>query len=98
MTDYLIIDLETVDPSKTLREILDEKLQHDNNDSQQKLPQDKDNNINNKESSVRKYFCNNTSCKKEITKDVVAFCLFKDEYGRTRFNGKVYCKVCQEKM
>lgn len=44
----------------------------------------------------KKYFCNNLQCKKEITKDIVAWCLFKDEEGRTRFDGKVYCRECQE--
>lgn len=41
----------------------------------------------------RKYFCNNISCKREITKDVVAFCL-KPE-NKKRFDGKVYCLKCQ---
>lgn len=44
----------------------------------------------------RKYFCNNSECKKEITKKEVAYCLFKDEEGKSRFNGKVYCIECQE--
>ena len=52
---------------------------------------------NNTEKPAKKYFCNNPQCKKEIPKEVVAFCLFKDEYGRSRFNGKVYCKDCQKK-
>ena len=43
---------------------------------------------------VRKYFCNNKGCGKEISKDVVAFCLHKD--NKDRFGGKVYCRVCQE--
>lgn len=46
----------------------------------------------------RKYYCNNPQCKKEITKDVVAFCLFKDEWGETPFKGKVYCRECQEAL
>jgi len=54
---------------------------------------------NNKDPPVKKYFCNNPTCKKEITKKEVAFCLFKDETtGQTRFNGKVYCRECQEAL
>ncbi len=41
----------------------------------------------------RKYHCNNPECKKEIKKDVVAFCLHED--NKARFNGKVYCLECQ---
>ena len=48
------------------------------------------------ESVSRKYFCNNPSCKKEITKDVVAFCL-RDE-NKSRFGGKVYCRECQQNI
>jgi len=44
---------------------------------------------------VKKYFCNNPQCKKEITKDVVAYCLHPD--NKPRFNGKVYCLECQQK-
>lgn len=58
-----------------------------------KQQQDKENNSGGKD---RKYRCNNPECKKEITKDVVAWCLFKDVEGRTRFDGKVYCRECQE--
>jgi len=48
----------------------------------------------NKDVKSRKYFCNNPSCKKEITKEVVAFCLHSD--NKDRFKGKVYCRSCQE--
>ena len=52
---------------------------------------------NNKEvGGDRKYFCNNPSCKKEITKDIVAYCLHPD--NKSRFGGKVFCRVCQEGM
>ena len=44
----------------------------------------------------RKYYCNNPECKKEITKEVVAFCLHED--NKPRFNGKVYCRDCQLKF
>jgi len=44
----------------------------------------------------RKYYCNNPQCKKEITKDVVAFCLHED--NRPRFGGKVYCRECQQNI
>lgn len=43
--------------------------------------------------TTKKYYCNNPQCKKEITKDVVAFCLHED--NRPRFKGKVYCRTCQ---
>ena len=65
-----------------------------NSTSQMKL--DKPDNNKKDNNKDRKYYCNNKSCKKEVTKDVVAFCLYADKYGRTRFNGKVYCKACQE--
>ena len=42
------------------------------------------------------YRCNNPDCKKEITKDIVAFCLHEE--NRPRFNGKVYCRECQTKI
>ena len=57
-----------------------------NNEGQQKLNQ----------TSERKYHCNNPDCKKEITKDVVAYCL--NEENKPRFNGKVYCRDCQLKF
>lgn len=46
--------------------------------------------------SERKYYCNNKDCKKEITKDVVAFCLHDD--NKPRFKSKVYCLECQTKF
>ena len=58
-----------------------------NNISQMKLDDGKD-------VKSRKYFCNNKSCGKEITKDIVAFCLHKD--NKDRFGGKVFCRECQE--
>ena len=43
---------------------------------------------------VRKYYCNNPLCGKEVDKSVVAFCLRdKDRYG-----GEVYCLDCQKKF
>lgn len=59
-----------------------------------------DNKLNNNEGqqklnppSEKKYYCNNLECKKEITKDVVAYCLHEDQ--KPRFKGKVYCRDCQ---
>ena len=49
---------------------------------------------NNTINTPKKYHCNNPQCKKEITKDVVAFCLHED--NKQRFNGKVYCRDCQQ--
>ena len=64
---------------------------HDKNNSDT----NKDINQQKPESSKeRKYHCNNPSCKKEITKDVVAFCLHED--NQHRFQGKVYCRECQK--
>ena len=57
-----------------------------NNNISKMKPDDKD--------KEYKYFCNNPGCKKEITKEVVAFCLHKD--NKDRFGGKVYCRDCQE--
>lgn len=48
-----------------------------------------------KKEDNRKYFCNNPDCKKEIDKTVVAWCLHPSR--KDRFDGKVYCKDCQEK-
>ena len=69
-------------------------FKYNNNPGQQTLPEkNTDNN------PVKKFFCNNPTCKKEITKKEVAYCLFKDETtGQTRFNGKVYCRECQEEQ
>ena len=50
--------------------------------------------LTNNKNSERKYFCNNKDCKKEITKDIVAYCLHTD--NKDRFKGKVYCRECQE--
>ena len=49
---------------------------------------------NNKDPPVKKYFCNNPECKKEITKKEVAYCLHPE--NKERFKGKVYCIKCQE--
>lgn len=100
--NFIIIDLASVDPDKTLRTIVNELLTRNKLVDQQKLPtEDKtvmknNNNDSDVVSKVRKYFCNNLSCKKEITKEVVAFCLHPD--NKDRFKGKVYCRSCQEKV
>ena len=94
--NYIIINLKDVDPDKSLRTIINELLCRDKPVDQQKLPSDEkpieksDNNKN------RKYYCNNSSCKKEIDKSVVAFCLHLD--NKDRFGGKVYCRDCQGKV
>ena len=54
--------------------------------SQQKLPNDG-------KESVRKYYCNNPSCEKEISKSEVIYCLHPA--NKSRFNGKVFCRDCQ---
>ena len=50
------------------------------------------NDKNNDKEPIKKYYCNNPECKKEITKDIVAYCL----NNKDRFNGKVYCIECQK--
>ena len=44
----------------------------------------------------RIYHCNNPQCKKEIAKDVVAYCLHED--NKPQFKGKVYCRECQDRL
>lgn len=41
---------------------------------------------------TRKYKCNNKECGKEITKDVVSYCLSNSDI----YDNKVYCRECQE--
>ncbi|GAI47501.1 unnamed protein product, partial [marine sediment metagenome] len=71
----------------------------ENNTSQSTLINNKDTKTHSTDVSrflgkeERKYFCNNPKCKKEIAKDVVAYCLHKD--NKDCFNGKVYCRECQ---
>ena len=91
MSNYLIIDLESVNPDQTIREIIEQKLERDTITQQTNLnTEDKKTDNNNS----KKYYCNNPSCKKEITKAVVAYCLHED--NKERFQGKVYCIKCQE--
>ena len=100
--NFVVIDLKAVDPDKSLRTIINELLCRDKSVDQQKLPTEdktvmkKDNNNSTGDNKVRKYFCNNSSCKREITKDIVAFCLHLD--NKDRFGGKVYCRDCQGKV
>ena len=91
--NFIIIDLKSVDPDKTLRTIINELLCRDKLVDQQKLPTESKTTMKNNNKD-RKYFCNNPSCNKEIDKSVVAFCLHKD--NKDRFGGKVYCRSCQE--
>lgn len=94
--NFIIIDLASVDPDKTLRTIIDELLTRNKTADQQKLPTEDKTTMKKDNNKIRKYYCNNSSCKKEITKDVVAFCLSPDNKGR--FKGKVYCRDCQGKL
>lgn len=75
---------EEIQKIKAILDILENK---NINPGQQKIEQ------NNNE---KKYYCNNPKCKKEITKDVVAYCL--QDTNKHRFNGKVYCRECQQKQ
>jgi len=92
--NYIILNLKDVDPDKTLRVIVNELLCRNKSADQQKLPTDDKPEEKTDSGKDRKYFCNNPSCKKEITKKEVAFCLHSD--NRVRFGGKVYCRNCQE--
>lgn len=44
------------------------------------------------QSQDRKFHCNNPECKKEITKQNVAYCLNNKDI----FKGKAYCQSCQD--
>jgi len=79
-----------VDEQEEIINLVKYLFNNSNHKDQKKLPSD------NKESNNkdRKYFCNNSDCKKEITKDVVAFCLHLN--NKDRFKGKVFCRECQE--
>ena len=87
----LCIDTEK-DEQEIIINLVNYLFSNKNNISQMKLDSvNKNNNIKDK---PYKYFCNNKSCCKEITKEVVAFCLHKD--NKDRFKGKVFCRDCQE--
>jgi hypothetical protein len=75
----LHIDLDEDNLDLTIRELLMSKLKKPD-ENQKTLP-------------VKKYFCNNPNCKKEITKSEVAYCLHEE--NKPRFKGKVYCRDCQ---
>lgn len=84
----------TFDPKNDSKEtvINQVNMNYANDPGQQTLPPTPKTNT----PTERKYYCNNKDCKKEITKDVVAFCLHED--NKPRFNGKVYCRECQEAL
>ena len=82
----ICIDTENDEPDIIIN-LVNYLFSNKNNISQMKLDSDK-------EVKPRKYFCNNKNCGKEITKEVVAFCLHKD--NKDRFGGKVFCRDCQE--
>jgi len=81
----ICIDTENDEPDIIIN-LVNYLFSNKNNNISQMKPDDK-----NKE---YKYFCNNKSCCKEVAKEVVAFCLHKD--NKDRFKGKVYCRSCQE--
>ena len=90
MKAVLHIDLDEDNLDITIRDYLIGLLKKQGGDkSQQTLP-------NEGKESVRKYFCNNPSCKKEISKSEVAFCLHPE--NKDRFGGKVFCLKCQEEF
>ena len=78
---------DTKEDIQKIRSILDILENKDINPGQQKLEQ---------KNNEKKYYCNNPKCKKEITKDVVAYCL--QDTNKTRFHGKVYCRECQQNI
>jgi len=82
-------DSENLQPILDIAEILNNNKTNINttNEGQQQITNP---------SPPRKYHCNNPNCKKEITKDVVAFCL--QEENKSVFGGKVFCRECQEKV
>ena len=82
----ICIDTENDEPDIIIN-LVNYLFSNKDNISQMKLDSDKD-------VKPRKYFCNNKNCGKEITKEVVAFCLHKD--NKDRFGGKVFCRKCQE--
>jgi len=81
----------TSNNTEKLKKILDywNTLKNDNTTTNQST-------LKNNNTTSKKYFCNNPECKKEITKEVVAYCLFKDNNGHQKYGGKVYCRDCQE--
>jgi len=83
----------TFDPKNDSKESVINQVsmnyQNNNTPGQQTLPPKTN-------TTERKYYCNNPQCKKEITKDVVAFCLHED--NAARFKGKVYCRECQDAL
>ena len=93
MKVMLRVDTEKDSPERLIALIEDIFLTK-NNDNNCPSQSTLTNNKQNTESKERKYFCNNPDCKKEITKDIVAYCLHTD--NKDRFKGKVYCRECQE--
>ena len=85
MSTFLLIDLDKDNLDITIRELLLSKVKKPD-EMQQTLPSE--------EKKPTKYLCNNPTCKKEITKDVVAYCLHEE--NKSRFGGKVFCRDCQK--
>ena len=92
--DHCKIVISSNNPEK-LKKMIDywDKINNNDQTGQSTLTNNKPNTNKDKE---RKYFCNNPTCKKEIDKAVVAFCLHSD--NKDRFKNKVYCRECQEKL
>ena len=84
----LRVDTEKDKPEELIR-LIENIYTTDNNTSQSTLTNNKP------KENTKKYSCNNPTCKKEIPKEVVAFCLHND--NKDRFKGKVYCRDCQKK-
>ena len=83
----IYIDTDNIYERDVIINLVNYLFSNKDNISQMKLDDGKD-------VKSRKYFCNNKSCGKEVAKDVVAFCLHKD--NKDRFGGKVFCRECQE--
>jgi len=91
----LRVDTELDSPETLIQTIEDFFEKHN---TQNNNPANKQSTLTNNNTPPKKYFCNNPECKKEIDKTVVAYCLFKDNNGNQKYNGKVYCRECQEAL
>jgi len=89
MKMMLRVDTE-LDSPEMLIHIIEDFYENNNTSSTSK----KQTTLTDNNTNVKKYFCNNPECKKEITKAVVAYCLHPE--NKERFKGKVYCIKCQE--
>jgi len=83
---YIIIDISTTNQEQAIT-LIKKLIPKNESNTQATLPE------NNTE-QTKTYTCNNPNCKKTIDKAVVAFCLRPE--NKERFQGKVYCRTCQE--